>query len=115
MTALKKRVLIVDDSATVRGYCASVLGEAGFHVEHADNGYEALEKAAREEYDLFIVDVNMPKMPGYEFVRHLREDERTAGTPVAIISTEARDNDRLEGYRAGANVFTWSSRSNRKG
>lgn len=98
-------MLVVDDSATVRGYCASVLGRAGFAVDHAANGYEALEKVVQEEYDLLIVDVNMPKMPGYELIRQLRQDDKGAKTPVVIISTEAKESDRLEGYRAGANVF----------
>ena len=100
-----KRVLIVDDSATLRSYVAAALGEAGFEVEFAANGYEGLEKAAQTPFDLFLVDVNMPKMPGYEFVRHLRAETATAATPVVILSTEAEEQDRLEGYRAGANVY----------
>jgi two-component system chemotaxis response regulator CheY len=102
---LGKRVLVVDDSATVRNYYASILGEIGFSVDQAANGYEALEKAVRDDYDLFLVDVNMPKMPGYDFIRQLREDKRTRALPVVIISTEAGEKDRLEGWRAGANVY----------
>jgi len=98
-------ILVVDDSSTVRGYYTSILSKAGFAVDHAANGYEALEKAVKFDYDLFIVDINMPKMSGYELVRQLREDERGVGVPVIIISTEAKDSDRLEGYRAGANLF----------
>ncbi|AEG14611.1 response regulator [Desulfofundulus sp. TPOSR] len=99
------RVLVVDDSSTVRGYYTSILSKAGFTVDQAANGYEALEKSVEFDYDLFIVDINMPKMSGYELVRQLREDERGVRVPVVIISTEAKDSDRLEGYRAGANLF----------
>ncbi len=102
---MSRRILVVDDSSTVRGYYTSILSKTGFTVDHAANGYEALEKAVRIDYDFFIVDVNMPKMSGYELVRQLREDERGVRVPVVIISTEAKDSDRLEGYRAGANLF----------
>lgn len=102
---MAKRILVVDDSSTVRSYYATILKKAGFTVDHAANGYEALEKALEFDYELFIVDVNMPKMSGYELVRQLREDEKGVRVPVVIISTEAKDSDRLEGYRAGANLF----------
>lgn len=99
------QVLVVDDSSTVRGYYASILSKAGFAVEQAANGYEALEKSAMSDYDLFIVDINMPKMSGYEMVQQLRKDERGVSTPVVMISTEGKESDRLEAYRAGANIY----------
>ena len=99
------RILVVDDSSTVRGYYTSILNKAGFAVDHAANGYEALEKFMNFDYNLFIVDINMPKMSGYELVRQLRENERGVRLPVVIISTEAKDSDRLEGYRSGANFY----------
>lgn len=102
---VNRRVLVVDDSLTARAYCAKVLGGAGFVVEEAANGYEALEKCLSTSYDLLIVDVNMPKMSGYELVRELRREISTANTPIVMISTEAEETDRLEGYRSGANLF----------
>lgn len=102
---MNRRVLVVDDSLTARAYCAKILGGAGFIVEEAANGYEALEKCFRQSYDLVIVDVNMPKMSGYEVVRELRREAATAYTPIVMISTEAGETDRLEGYRSGANLF----------
>lgn len=99
------QVLVVDDSSTVRGYYAHILSKAGFAVDQAANGYEALEKSAGSDYDLFIVDVNMPKMPGYEMVRQLRKDERGVRVPVVMISTKGKERDRLEGYLAGANIY----------
>lgn len=102
---VNRRVLVVDDSLTARTYCTKVLGGAGFVVDEAANGYEALEKCFSTSYDLLIVDVNMPKMSGYELVRQLRRENITANAPIVMISTEAEDADRLEGYRSGANLF----------
>ncbi|MGB9887528.1 MAG: response regulator [Moorellales bacterium] len=102
---MSSRVLVVDDSLTARKYCAKILSSAGFHVEEAANGYEALEKCLQQDYDVILADVNMPKMSGYELVQELRRQAETAHTPVVMISTEAGEDDRLEGYRAGANLF----------
>lgn len=100
-----KRVLVVDDSAMVREYHAAALRESGFQVEWAANGYEAMEKAISGQYDLLIVDVNMPKMDGYELVRTLRENDGTRSLPVIMVTTEKSEADCLEGFRCGANVF----------
>jgi len=99
------QVLVVDDSSTVRSYYASILNKAGFVVDQAANGYEALEKSIQFDYDLFIVDINMPKMTGYETVQKLREDEKKLSAPIVMISTEGKESDRLEAYRAGANIY----------
>ncbi|MGQ9711941.1 MAG: response regulator [Desulfotomaculales bacterium] len=99
-----RSVLIVDDSAAVRGYFAAALHGAGFTVDEAANGYEALEKAYNGTYDLFLVDINMPKMTGYDFVRQLRSNE-SAFAPVVMISTEAGAEDREEAYKSGANAY----------
>lgn len=100
-----KRILVIDDSAAVRSYFSMILRTAGFAVDEAVNGYEALEKALSKPYVLFLVDVNMPKMTGYEFIRRLRETGEATHLPVVVISTEAGAEDRAEAYRAGANVY----------
>ncbi len=98
------KVLVVDDSATTRRYYSSILTRAGYEVDAAANGYEALEKLLQDDYSLFIVDVNMPKMSGYEFVRALRGSGAHEAKPVVIITTEKKREEREEGYRAGANM-----------
>lgn len=98
-------VLIVDDSAAVRGFHSSILRSVGFEIEEAANGYEALEKCFVKKFDLLLVDVNMPKMHGYEFVRQIREQELQEFVPVIVISTESGENDYLEAFRVGANLY----------
>ncbi len=104
MTTLP-RVLVVDDAATVRLYHGSVLRDAGWDVAEAANGYEALEAALLSEYDLFLVDVNMPRLDGYALVEALRRDALSRTAPVVMISTEARDGDAERAYAAGANLY----------
>lgn len=99
-----KRILIVDDAATVRMYHRNILGAAGYLVEEAMNGIEALEKALQEQFDLYIVDINMPKLDGYGFLRQLRAEDMPQA-PAIMVSTEAASNDQSAAYRAGANCY----------
>ena len=99
-----KRILVVDDAATVRMYHRAILEGAGYAAEEALNGIEALEKALRDPFDLYLVDVNMPKLDGYGFLRELRA-EAIPQAPAIIVSTEAASHDRSLAYRAGANGY----------
>lgn len=105
MSAVPKRILVVDDAATVRMYHRQILESAGFAVEEAYNGVEALEKALLQPYDLYLVDVNMPKKDGYAFLRDLRQQDEIPQAPAIMISTEAEDQDRTRAYESGANFY----------
>lgn len=103
------RILVVDDAATVRMYHRKMLGDAGWQTDEAVNGVEALEKVMaqddQEPFDLFVVDVNMPKMDGYTFVRELRRLSRVPPSPVLMVSTEAQLHDAMAARDAGANAY----------
>jgi len=99
-----KRILVVDDAATVRLYHRSILEGAGFAVDEAINGVEALEKALATPFDLYLVDINMPKLDGYGFLRELRRQD-IPQTPAVMISTEAQQKDQASAYAAGANFY----------
>jgi two-component system chemotaxis response regulator CheY len=99
-----KRILIIDDAATVRLYHRRILQEAGYEVVEAINGVEALEKALQMDFDLYIVDVNMPKLDGYGFLRELRNQDAPQ-VPAIMVSTEASAADRKRAYAAGANLY----------
>ncbi|MEL6059564.1 MULTISPECIES: response regulator [unclassified Methylobacterium] len=99
------RILVVDDATTVRMYYRDVLEEAGFAVEEAVNGFEGLEKAVAESFDLILVDVNMPKMDGYTFLRQGRTMPELQAVPAVMISTESAAQDRERAYAAGANLY----------
>jgi two-component system chemotaxis response regulator CheY len=99
-----KHILIVDDAATVRMYHRKILEDAGYAVEEAVNGLEALEKASHAGFDLFVVDVNMPQMDGYSFLRALRAGDGPQA-PAIMVTTEAEDADRARAFEAGANLY----------
>ena len=99
-----KRILIIDEAATVLLYHRSILEGAGYEAEEAIDGIEALEKALRMPFDLYLVDINMPKLDGYGFLRRLRREKIPQG-PALIISTEAAAHDKAAAYRAGANGY----------
>lgn len=100
-----KRVLVVDDGMTTRLYYRDVLESAGFGVEEAVNGVEGLERALMGAFDLLIVDVNMPKMDGYEMIAQVRVDPALHDIPIITISTEAGERDADRAYTAGANLY----------
>lgn len=99
-----KRILIVDDAATVRLYHREILERGGFAVEEAMNGIEALEKTLQAPFDLYLVDINMPKLDGYGFLRELRSRDLPQA-PAIMISTEAQADDEQRAYVAGANLY----------
>jgi two-component system chemotaxis response regulator CheY len=99
-----RRILIVDDAATVRMYHRGILESAGYLVEEAWNGIEALEKALEAPFDLYIVDINMPKLDGYGFLRELRQ-QQISQQPAVMVSTEAAAGDQKAAYQSGANGY----------
>lgn len=100
-----KHILVIDDAATVRMYHRNILESAGYSVDEAINGIEALEKALVKPYDLYLVDVNMPKLDGYGFLREFRSQSDVLQSPAIMVSTESGTNDRTLGYVAGANLY----------
>lgn len=102
----KIRVLIVEDANLVRRYYRETLEAAGYQVEEALNGSEALEKLMMRPADLLIVDVNMPQMDGLTFLRTLRrKDLPLCSIPALIASTEAEPHDVAAGRVAGGNFY----------
>lgn len=100
------RVLVVDDSSLVRLYYRSALEKAGFLVEQAINGIEAMEKVLSAPFELVILDVNMPRMDGFTFLRSLRSGPADVATvPTLMISTESDLQDASEARAAGANLY----------
>jgi two-component system chemotaxis response regulator CheY len=104
-----KKILVIDDAATVRMYHRKILGDAGWHTDEAINGVEALERVHQrdegEEFDLYVVDVNMPRMDGYSFVRELRKLGARHQAPIVMVSTESRSQDANSAFDAGANGY----------
>lgn len=105
MIGERRRILVVEDSPMMTRMYRMVLGGAHDLVFAAD-GAEGLDAAAREPaLDLFVVDINMPRMDGLEFVRRLRGELAVTDVPVLVCSTESSDADRAAARAAGATDF----------
>ncbi len=103
--AQRKRVLVVDDSATVREVERQLLVRLGYEVETAKDGADGLIALRNGAYDLLVSDVDMPRMTGIELVQAARAEPRFAGLPIIIVSYKDREEDRLAGLEAGANAY----------
>jgi two-component system chemotaxis response regulator CheY len=102
----QKTILVIDDASLVRLYYRAALEAAGFRVEEALNGIEALEKLLETPADLLIVDVNMPQMDGFTFLQALRQKGHPLGSiPALVTSTESRETDFAAARAAGANFY----------
>jgi two-component system chemotaxis sensor kinase CheA len=105
-TPLPAKVLVVEDSFTVRELQRSILEAAGYRVETARDGQEALERVSLDGgIDLVLTDVEMPEMDGLELTRAIRRHAERSSLPVVILTSQARDEDREAGVEAGADAF----------
>ena len=98
-------IMVVDDSKTVRNYHGAILKSAGLDIVEAENGMEALEKSLDGGIDLYLVDVNMPIMDGYSFIADLRKQANNKTVPVIMVTTQAKEEDKINAYKIGANLF----------
>ncbi|HEU4623189.1 MAG TPA: response regulator [Steroidobacteraceae bacterium] len=96
------RILAVDDSPSMRQMVSATLTGAGYEVEQAEDGVQALALAGKQRFDLVITDVNMPNMDGITLVRELRGKPNYKFVPLLILTTEATSERKLQGKNAGA-------------
>ena len=104
-----RRVLVVDDSITVRELERQLLESAGYAVEVAVDGIDGWNAVRSGEYQLVISDVDMPRMDGIQFVTLIKQDARLRSIPVVIVSYKDREEDRMRGLDAGANAYLTKS------
>ncbi|MBP3954569.1 hybrid sensor histidine kinase/response regulator [Gemmata sp. G18] len=105
----KKRVLVVDDSITVREVERQLLLHKGYEVVIAVDGIDGWNKVRAERCDLLVSDIDMPRMNGLQLVQAVRADERLRDLPVIIVSYKEREEDRIRGLEVGANAYLTKS------
>ena len=103
--APRKRILVVDDSLTVRELQRKLLLNRGYDVAVAVDGMDGWNALRSEDFDLLITDIDMPRMDGIELVSLLRRDNRLQSLPVMVVSYKDREEDRRRGLDAGADYY----------
>lgn len=99
---MAKTIMVVDDEPRIVSVVESYLAQYGYRVITSYNGEEALDLAAQEKPDLIILDIMMPKMDGYEF---LRQHRRHANTPIIFLTARVEDEDKVLGLELGADDY----------
>ncbi|MBN9520639.1 hybrid sensor histidine kinase/response regulator [bacterium] len=105
----KKRVLVVDDSITVREVERQLLTQHGYDVTVAVDGMDGWNQVRAGNFDLMVSDVDMPRMTGIQLVKAVRGDDRLKSLPVIIVSYKEREDDRMLGLEVGANYYLTKS------
>lgn len=105
----RKRVLVADDSISVRELERQLLAGRGYEVEVAVDGVDAWTRLRDEAFDLLITDVDMPRMNGIELTRSIKQDPRLRSLPVVIVSYRDRPEDRRRGLDARADAYLTKS------
>lgn len=103
--AKRPSVLVIDDSLTTRMLEQNILESAGYEVDLATSGEEGLEKAQGKQYGLFLVDVEMPGMDGFEFVSRTQADPFLRAVPSIMVTSRSAVEDRRRGEQAGARAY----------
>lgn len=98
-------LLAIDDSPSVRQMIRVTFASAGFEIIEAADGLEALQKAASTTIDIVVTDLNMPRMNGLAFIRHLRARPSYHGLPIIVLTTESDQGSRKEASAAGASAW----------
>jgi two-component system, chemotaxis family, chemotaxis protein CheY len=102
---MAKKILFVDDSASMRQILKMAITNAGYEVDTADDGVQGSAQAEQERYNLIISDVNMPNMNGIDMLKKIKSGRTNKFTPVVMLTTEAGDEMKQQGKAAGAKVW----------
>lgn len=100
-----RHVLVVDDSPTGRHAAMVLLEKRGYHVTTAVDGVDALEKISAERPLVVVLDIVLPKLNGYEVLRHLKSSDITRSIKVILVSSKSQESDRFWGLKQGADDY----------
>ncbi|MEL6216904.1 MAG: response regulator [Pseudomonadota bacterium] len=99
---MSKTILAVDDSRSIRDMVRFALEPLGYDIIDAEDGVEGLSMLDQNKVDLVITDLNMPNMNGIEFITSVRKDDKFAGLPMVMLTTEGQAETMRAGKKAGA-------------
>jgi DNA-binding response OmpR family regulator len=102
---MKRKVLIVDDEEVIRKFLKIHLAKLGYEVKEAADGEQAIEELGKDDFDLLICDILMPKKDGWEVVKEVKSNSKTKHLPVILLTAKNEDSDMFKGYDLGANYY----------
>ena len=102
---MKKKILIVDDEEVIRKFLKIHLDKLGYEVKEAVDGEQAIEQIWKDDFDLLICDILMPKKDGWEVIKEVKSNPKTKDIPVIVLTAKNEDTDMFKGYDLGANYY----------
>jgi len=102
---MSKKILIVDDEEAIRKFLKIHLVKLGYEVKEAADGEQALEQLGKDNFDLLICDIMMPKKDGWEVIKQCKSNPKMKNIPVIVLTAKDQDSDMFKGYDLGANYY----------
>jgi two-component system alkaline phosphatase synthesis response regulator PhoP/two-component system response regulator VicR len=102
---MKRKVLVVDDEEVIRKFLRIHLAKLGYEVKEAADGEQAIEELGKDDFDLLICDILMPKKDGWEVIKEVKSSSKTKNIPVIVLTAKNEDSDMFKGYGLGANYY----------
>lgn len=102
---MKNAILVVDDSVVVVEAVRDALEKDGYSVMTAGDGLEALDLIKKNAFDLILLDIDMPRMNGYQLCKLLKRDENFKAIPVVMLTAKSSEADRMWGLKAGSDEY----------
>ena len=100
-----KRILVVDDEDVIRKFLRIHLAKLGYEVREAADGEQAMEQLRKDDFDLLICDIMMPKKNGWEVIKEVKSNPKTKEMPVIVLTAKNEDSDMFKGYDLGVNFY----------
>jgi DNA-binding response OmpR family regulator len=102
---MKRKILIVDDEEVIREFLRIHLAKLGYEVKEAADGEQAIEELGKDDFDLLICDILMPKKGGWEVLQEVKSNSKTKHLPVIVLKAKNEETDMIKGYDLGANYY----------
>jgi DNA-binding response OmpR family regulator len=102
---MKRKILIVDDEEVIRKFLRIHLAKLGYEVMEAADGEQAIMQLGKDDFDLLICDILMPKKDGWEVIKEAKSNPKTKDIPVIILTAKNEDSDMFKGYDLGASYY----------
>jgi len=100
-----KKILVADDEEVIRKFLKIHLAKLGYEVKEAADGEQAMEQLGKDDFDLLICDILMPKKDGWEVIKEVKTNPKTKNIPVIVLTAKNEDSDMFKGYDLGVNYY----------